>query len=180
MDEYTREWETLATQVLGLSKTCLIQSYIMGLKPRLQVELQLHDITSIEEARQKEKTAEKKFKRIQWPKVGRVYSRRRFSQTSNTNNTKYVLRHLCEGEKTNLEMQRIKERKCKRCGEKWDPKHKCAKGKETKNLYTCEATNDSDNEELDVEEVEDSPQFSPKPDNENIVQVSLSAMTSIS
>ena len=57
-------------------------------------------------------------------------------------------------------MQRMKEGGCKHCGKKWDPKHRCAKGKETKNLYKCEATNDSDSDESDVEEIEDSGIFS--------------------
>ena len=43
----------------------------------LQVELELHDITSIEVARQKAKAAEKKFENIFWSKLERVYSRRR-------------------------------------------------------------------------------------------------------
>lgn len=47
-------------------------------------------------------------------------------------------------------------------------------------MYKCEATNDSYSEEPDVEEIEDSPQFSLEPDNENILHVSLSAMTGIS
>lgn len=54
----------------------------------------------------------------------------------------------------------MKEGKCKHCGKKWDPKHRYAKGKETKNLYTYEATNDLDNEESDIEEIAYSPQFS--------------------
>ena len=62
-------------------------------------------------------------------------------------NTKYVPPHLCEGEKSNVEMQRMKEGKCKHCGEKWDLKHRCAKGKESKNLYNYEATNDSNSDE---------------------------------
>ena len=77
-------------------------------------------------------------------------------------------------------MQRIKEGKCKRCGEKWDPKHRCAKGKEPKNLYNCEATNDSNNEDSDIEETEDILEFSPELDDRSIPQVSLSAMTGIS
>ena len=39
VDEYTREWETLATRVPGLSESCLIQSYILGLKIHIQEEL---------------------------------------------------------------------------------------------------------------------------------------------
>lgn len=54
-------------------------------------------------------------------------------------------------------MQRMKEGKCKHCGEKWDPKNRCVKGKETKNPYKCEVTNDSNSEESDVEEIKDSP-----------------------
>ena len=49
----------------------------------------------------------------------------------------------------------MKEGKCKRCGEKWDPKHRCAKGKETKNLYNCEATNDFNSDESDKKGIED-------------------------
>ena len=93
-------------------------------------------------ARQKAKAAEKKFEKLFWSKPERVYSRRRFPQSANIDNTKYVPSHLCEGEKSNVEIQRMREGKCKRCGEKWDPKHRCAKGKEIKNLYNCEATND--------------------------------------
>jgi len=72
-------------------------------------------------------------------------------------NTKYVPPQPREGGKTNLEMKRMKEGKCKHCGENWNSKHKCVKGKETKKLYTCEATNDADSEESNEEEVEDSP-----------------------
>ena len=79
-----------------------------------------------------------------------------------------------------METQRIKEGKCKHCGEKWDPKHRCAKGKEPKNLYNCEATNDSNSEDYDVEDTEDASEFSPELDDGSIPQVSLSAMTGIS
>lgn len=95
------------------------------------------------------------------PKVERVYLRRRFPQIANVDNTKYV-----------------PPAKCKRCGEKWDSGHKFVKRKRYQDL--CEATNDSYSEESDIEEVEDSPQFSSKLDRENIPQVSLSAMTDIS
>ena len=74
MDEYTQEWETL---VPGLSESRLIQSYVSGLKTHLQAELEMHDITSIEEARRKAKTAEKKFEPIFWSKAEKTYSRRR-------------------------------------------------------------------------------------------------------
>lgn len=95
------------------------------------------------------------------------------------NNTKYVTPHIHEGDKNNLEMKIIKEGKGKHCGEKWDPKHRCAKGKVPKNPYKCEATNDYDSDESDIEEIEYSPQVSPEQDDESIPQVSLLAMTGI-
>jgi hypothetical protein len=55
VDEFTREWETLATRVPGVSKQRLVQSYITGLKPHIQSELKLHDITEMETAIRKAK-----------------------------------------------------------------------------------------------------------------------------
>ena len=122
----------------------------------------MHDITSIEVARRKAKTAKKKFEPIFWSKAEKTYPRRRIPQYVDSNNTRYVPRHRREDEKSNVETQRIKEGRCKHCGEKWDPKHRCAKGKEPKNLYNCEATNDSNNEGSDIEETEDALEFSPE------------------
>jgi len=72
----------------------------------------------MEEAIQKTKAADFFFERIPLPKVEKVYSRRRIPETSDMENTKYVPSHL-RGGKSNLEMQRIKEGKCKCCGKKW-------------------------------------------------------------
>ena len=71
-----------------------------------------------------------------------------------------------------MEIERMREGKCKRCGEKWDPKHRSTKRNETKNLYNCEANNDSNNDESDA--------VTPKLDDGSITQMSLSAMTGIS
>ena len=49
-------------------------------------------------------------------------------------NTRYAPPHHREDEKSNVETQRIKGGTCKRCGEKWDPKHRCTKGKEPKKI----------------------------------------------
>ena len=54
---------------------------------------------SVEVARQKAKAAEKKFERLSKPE--KVYSRRRFPQYENIDDTKYVPAHLRE-EKKNL------------------------------------------------------------------------------
>ena len=52
-----------------------------------------------------------------------------------TGNPRYTLPQLREETKPSLEAQRIKEGKCKFCGDKWDPKHRCLQNK----LYACEA-----------------------------------------
>ena len=51
----------------------------------------------------------------------------------------------------------MKEGKCKYCGEKWDPRHRCLKNETTKNLYQCEAEEEdkSDSDESDIEENRD-------------------------
>ena len=139
----------------------------------------MHDISSIEVARRKAKTTEKKFEQIFWSKVEKTYSRRRTPQYVDAKNSRYVPPHRREDEKSNVEAQRIKEGKCKCCGEKWDPKHRCVKGKEPKNLYNCEATNDSNTENSNIEEIGDAPEFSPELDDDSIPQVSLSAMIGI-
>ena len=33
----------------------------------------------------------------------------------------------------------MKEGKCKYCGEKWDPRHRCLQRSNPQNLYACEA-----------------------------------------
>ena len=47
------------------------------------------------------------------------------SELENVGTSKYMPPHLREGAKPSLEAQRMKEGKCKYCGEKWDPKHRC-------------------------------------------------------
>ena len=43
----------------------------------------------------------------------------------------------------------MKEGKCKYCGEKWDPKHRCFQRSNPQKLYACEAKEEknSENEE---------------------------------
>jgi hypothetical protein len=55
IDEFTHQWEALATRVFGLSNDQFLQSYIGGLKPHIQDELRLHEVTTVEKkyARQK-------------------------------------------------------------------------------------------------------------------------------
>ena len=57
-------------------------------------------------------------------------------QLGYTGNPRYTLPQLREGTKPNLEARRIKEGKCKFCGDKWDPKHRCVHKK--LNAYEAE------------------------------------------
>jgi hypothetical protein len=75
VDDFTREWETLATRVLGLSTECLVQSYITGLKPHIQNELKLHDITNMETTIRKARAIEKKLENHYLQKFDKTYSR---------------------------------------------------------------------------------------------------------
>ena len=61
VDEYTQEWETLATRVPGISNMRLVKSYVTGLKPYIQNELDLHEIGDMETTIQKARDAEKKL-----------------------------------------------------------------------------------------------------------------------
>jgi uncharacterized OB-fold protein len=54
-------------------------------------------------------------------------------QAKDTRSSKYIPPHLREGTLLGLEAQRIKEGKCKRCGDKWDPKHRCYTRENSKN-----------------------------------------------
>ena len=51
-----------------------------------------------------------------------------------------------EGEKPGLEAQRMREGKCKYCGEKWDHKHRCLKKSNPQKLYVCGAEEEDESE----------------------------------
>ena len=55
-------------------------------------------------------------------------------QSGYIGNPRYTPPLLREGTKPSLEAKRIKEGKCKFCGDKWDPNHRCLPNK----LYACE------------------------------------------
>jgi hypothetical protein len=50
IDEYTHEWEALATRVPELSEDQLLQTYVHGLTPYLREELQMYNITTMDKA----------------------------------------------------------------------------------------------------------------------------------
>jgi hypothetical protein len=78
----------LATRVFGLSDNQLLQAYIGGLKPHIQDELKLHEVTNVEIARRKAKAAEEKLEGQS--RFGKFYSRRNINQNTNTETDKYI------------------------------------------------------------------------------------------
>ena len=77
VDEYTYEWEALATRVLKLTNEQCLQTYVRGLKQYLRDELEMHNITTMEKERRKEKFIENKFKRSSHTSFNKFYSRRK-------------------------------------------------------------------------------------------------------
>ena len=103
IDEYTCEWEALATLVPELIDDQRLQTYIHGLKPHIQDELELPNTSTMEKARRKAKIIENKFKRSTESSFDKNYSKRNPPQSVNTRTSKYTPPHLMEGENPNLE-----------------------------------------------------------------------------
>ena len=102
-----------------------LQTYIHGLKQHICDELEVHNISTLEEAQHKSRIIEKKFKKSTHTHFDKDDSKRKPFQSTYTGNPRYTPPQLREGMKPSLEAQRIKEVKCKFCGDKWDPKHIC-------------------------------------------------------
>jgi hypothetical protein len=131
----------------------------------------------VEIAIRKAKAAEEKLEGQS--RFNKVYSRRSVPQT--TGNDKYIPPNLREDRRRSLESQRIKEGKCKRCGEKWDPRHRCQIEDNSKKLYTCEAEKDdeSDSAESINEEMENFQNDTSKLIEDNTPRISLATITGI-
>ena len=112
-----------------------LQNYVYRLKPYIRDELELLNVSTLDKVRRKAKIIEEKLKKA-WNKN---HDKDRRSIPNTKTDTKYQPPHLRNDNKTTLESQRMKEGKCKYCGEKWNPRHKCLKKETTKNLYQCEA-----------------------------------------
>lgn len=63
MDEFTYDCEGLDMRVSGLSIGCLVQSYVSRIKLHISNEVNLHDITNMEDAICKAKATKNKFER---------------------------------------------------------------------------------------------------------------------
>ena len=62
VEEFTHQWESLQTRVFGLSDKQRLKTYLGGLKPYLQKELNMHDIPNVEVERHKAKFIERNWK----------------------------------------------------------------------------------------------------------------------
>ena len=102
----------------------------------------MHDIANVEAARRKEKVVEAKFDNFQTYK-GKSYSQRNIEMTPEANTNKYIPPPRRDNRK-NLENQRMREGKCRRSGDRWNPKHRCRLEDNSKKLYTCEVEENSD------------------------------------
>lgn len=163
--------------MFGLSDKQRLETYLGGLKPYIQKELKLHDITNIEVARCKAKAVEAKFDKFQ-PNNAKTYSKKDTPETTETYKSKYIPPPKRD-DKRSLEAQRMKEGKCRQCGDRWDPKHKCRSEDNSQKLYTCEAEENSEPEEEESEGEEEGTQNTITEDN-NTPKISLAAMTGIS
>ena len=94
------------------------QTYIHGLNPHIRDELELHNISTMKKERRKAKIIENKFKQSTQGSFDKNYSKRNPPQSANTGTSSYTPPHLREGEKPIVETQRMREGKCKYCGEK--------------------------------------------------------------
>ena len=63
VDEYTDEWEALATHMPELTHSQHLQTYVYGLKPYIRDELELLNVSTLDKARRKTKNIEEKIKR---------------------------------------------------------------------------------------------------------------------
>ena len=89
----------------------------------------------MEETRRKAMIIESKLKKYVHTNFDKNDSKRKPIQSTYIGNQRYIPPQLREGTNPSLESQRIKEGKCKLCGDKWDPKHICLQ----KKLYAFEA-----------------------------------------
>ena len=102
----------------------------------------MHDIANVEATRQKSKATEAKFDNFQTYK-GNSYSQRNIETIPEANTNKYIPPPRRDDRK-NLENQRMREGKYRRCGDRWNPKHRCRPEDSSKKLYTCEVEDNNE------------------------------------
>ena len=100
VDECTCEWEVLSTWVLELTDDQRLQTYIHGLKQHIRDELELHNISTMEEARCKASIIESKSVHTI---VDQDDPKKNPLQSGYTRNPRYTPPQLREGTKPSLE-----------------------------------------------------------------------------
>ena len=109
----------------------------------------------MEEAWHKARIIESKFKKSVHTNFKKYDSKKKLLQSAYTGNPRYTAPQLREVTNPSLEAQRIKEGKCKLCGDKWDPKNICLQNK----LYSYEAEEVEFEVEEPIENVVNSQQY---------------------
>ena len=152
------------------------------LNPYTQKELKMHDIPDVEVGRQKANATKSKFENFQ-SNNGNSYLKKSMRLTLDANKNKYILPPRRYDRKI-LENQRMKEGICRRCGDKWNPKHRYLLEDKSKKLSTCkvEENSESEEEEEEEEESEDEEEATANKESRNkeTPKISLAAMTGIS
>jgi len=158
----------------------LVKSYVTGLKPYIQNELDLHEIRDMETAIRKAKATEKKLESSSI--VDKVNPQRRENLCKYCG-SQWLPGHKCENPKyfryeadknsdTPANSNRDEKRKkntCRRCGEKWSLGHKCT----TNHSYQCKII---DGKEVQVAVESDT---SDSDREENSTNISLASITCI-
>jgi hypothetical protein len=115
INEYTHEWEVLATRFPDLIEDQLLKLYISGLKPIICNELRLSRPKNLVEARSMAKIIEKNLNTQHEVAFGFSKKTTNYSASGDYNTTKY---HHSDREKK-------KENNCRKCGKNWTLGHRC-------------------------------------------------------
>eukprot|EP00253_Pinus_taeda_P029674 PITA_29674 len=98
------------------------------------------------------------------------------SKTASNNTSKYVPPPLQSEGKQQINVERKKDSKCWKCGDKYHPGHKCA----TQKLYNCEAKQEEESSEDSSDEEENEENENPSPESEDeMPRISIASITGI-
>eukprot|EP00253_Pinus_taeda_P002639 PITA_02639 len=143
-------------------------------------ELKLHKPKTIEEAKHEAIIIERKYKLHKTPYVTNDRTNNQFkgraSKTASENTSKYVPPPLRSEGKQQINVERKKDGKCWKCGDKYHPGDKCA----TQKLYNSEAKQEEESSEDSSDEEENEENENPSPESEDeIPRISIAAITRI-
>jgi hypothetical protein len=113
VNDYTHEWEVLATRQCGFTDGQLLKMYICGLKDYIRSEIKLCNPKTIEDVRHAARPVEQKDKFNKPSFAGPEASNRYSNEKPNKYSTN----------KSNPDKKWVN--KCRYCGDNWFPGHKC-------------------------------------------------------